>query len=68
MCIGTWQLGTAWSVIILLLRYQTSDFQEMYIPQIITGIVFNFPEAGEKRYFHNSYISRIYSYSQVGAQ
>jgi hypothetical protein len=26
-------------VIILLLRYQTSDFQEMSIPQIITGNV-----------------------------
>jgi len=41
MCIETLQLETAWLVIILQLRFQTLDFQEMSILQIITGTVFN---------------------------
>jgi len=41
MCTGTWQLETAWLVITLQLRYQTLDFQEMSIPQIITGTEFD---------------------------
>ena len=41
MCIETLQLETAWLVIILQLRFQTLDFQEMFILQIITGTVFN---------------------------
>jgi hypothetical protein len=70
----TWQLGTAWSAIILPLRYQTSDFQEMCIPRIITGDVFNFSEVGENEIFGITvlleYIHihvRVYPL-QVGAQ
>lgn len=41
MCIETLQLETAWLVIILQSRFQTLDFHEMSILQIITGTVFN---------------------------